>query len=84
VIIALYKNRKKQIALSYLTIGIVLGYSFWLLKVTKEIIGGIQLKPDNYGIGILLPSLTILLLVFAIKGIRNDEKLIKSSERLRG
>jgi predicted permease len=84
IIIAFYLNRKKQIALCYITIAVILGFTFWLLKVTKEITADIQLKPENYGIGILLPSLAILFIIFAIKGIRNDEKLIRSTERLRG
>ncbi|MEJ6982105.1 DUF4293 domain-containing protein [Pedobacter sp. P351] len=84
VAIFLFKNRKRQIGLAYIAIVSVLGHFFWLYKTTKEVIGDFQLQPENYGIGIFLPSITILLLIFAIKGIRKDEKLIKSTERLRG
>lgn len=83
VVIMFYKNRKKQMALCYVTIAAILGYSFWLSSVTKSIIGGMQLQFQNYGIGILLPSVSILFVIFAIKNIRKDEKLIKSTERLR-
>jgi predicted permease len=84
VVIWSYRNRKKQLALCYLTIAAILGYSFWLVYVTKGVIGNFQLQPQNYGIGVLLPSIAILFLVLGIKGIRRDERLVKSTERLRG
>lgn len=84
IAIFLFKDRKKQIALAYIAIVAILGHFFWLYKTTKDIVGDFQLQPENYGIGIFLPSITILFLIFAIKGIRKDEKLIKSTERLRG
>ena len=84
IAIFLFKNRRRQIALAYIAIISILGHFFWLYKTTKEVIGDFQLQPENYGIGIFLPSITILFLIFAIKGIRKDEKLIKSTERLRG
>ena len=84
IAIFFFKDRKKQITLAYITIVAVLGHFFWLYQTTKQVIGDFQLQPENYGIGIFLPSITILFLIFAIKGIRKDEKLIKSTDRLRG
>jgi len=84
IAIFLYKDRSKQIALAYLAIVAILGHFYWLYNTTHAILGDYQLKPENYGIGIFLPSITILFIIFAIKGIRKDEKLIKSTERLRG
>lgn len=83
VAIFFFKDRKKQIAIAYVAIIAILGHFFWLYQTTKSMIGDFQLQPENYGIGIFLPSITILFLIFAIKGIRKDEKLIKSTERLR-
>ncbi|MBC7915900.1 MAG: DUF4293 domain-containing protein [Pyrinomonadaceae bacterium] len=82
--IFMFKDRKKQIAIAYVAIIAILGYFMWLYQTTKSILGDFQVKAENYGIGILLPSITILFLIFAIKGIRKDEKLIRSTERLRG
>lgn len=82
-IIFFYKDRKKQIALSYITLVLILGFSFWLVQSTKQVIGNITLQFHNYGIGIILPSLAILFIVLAIKGIRRDTRLIKSADRLR-
>ncbi len=78
-----YKNRKKQIVLSYLTIVFIIAYGAWLAQNAKKMIGDVKLDVENYGIGILLPSIAIIFIILATKGIRNDEKLIKSSERLR-
>lgn len=83
IVIFFYRNRKKQITICYLTILAILGYSFWLVKAAKQAADGIVLEADNYGIGLILPSLAILFIILAIRGIRNDEKLIKSADRLR-
>ncbi|MDF3077884.1 MAG: hypothetical protein K0S09_1773 [Sphingobacteriaceae bacterium] len=83
VIIFFYKERKKQIALCYLVIVSIIGYGFWLAQTAKGIIGNIQLDIQNYGIGVLLPSIAIIFIILALKAIRHDEKLIKSADRLR-
>ena len=83
VIIFFYKNRKKQIIICYLAIAGILGFSFWLVQTAKQVLGNITLRTENYGIGVLLPSLAILFIILALRGIRNDEKLIKSTNRLR-
>jgi hypothetical protein len=84
VAIFLFRNRKMQIALAYIAILAILGHFYWLYQTTKSVIGSLELKPENYGVGIFLPSITILFLIFAIKGIRKDERLVRSTERLRG
>ena len=83
VIIFFYQNRKKQIMICYLSILAILGYSFWLVQTARQVLGNITLQVDNYGIGVILPSLAILFIILALRGIRNDEKLIKSVDRLR-
>lgn len=83
VIIFFYKNRKKQISICYLAIAAILGYSFWLVQTAKNVLGSITLELGNYGIGVILPSLAILFIILALRGIRNDEKLVRSADRLR-
>lgn len=83
LIIFLYRNRKKQITLCYLTIIAILGFSFWLVQTAKNILGEITLQFDHYGVGVILPSLAILFIILALRGIRNDEKLVRSADRLR-
>lgn len=83
VIIFFYSQRKKQIKLCYLLIVLILGYSFWLAQTAKSVIGDMQLQLQNYGIGVILPCLSILFVILALRAIRNDERLIKSADRLR-
>lgn len=83
VVIFYFRNRKRQIALCYVTILVILGYSFWLVQSARQVIGNVELDLPNYGIGVILPSLSIFFIILALKGIRKDEKLIKSADRLR-
>ena len=83
VLIFLFKNRKRQIALSYSTILVIIGYSFWIAQTAKGVTDGATLEVSNFGIGLFLCPVAILLLILAIKNIQKDEKLIKSADRLR-
>jgi len=83
VIIFFYQDRKKQVAICYVAIVAILGFSFWLVQSAKQVLGNVTLQVSNYGIGVILPSLAILFILLALKGIRKDEKLIKSADRLR-
>ena len=83
VIIFLYKNRKRQIALCYSAVLVIVGYSFWLAQEAKAVLGNIQLDTHSWGIGMFLSSLSLLLILLAIRNIKADEKLVKSADRLR-
>ena len=83
IIIFLYKNRKQQITLCYSTILVIIGFSFWIAQAAKTVTGGVTLAPANFGIGLFLCPLSILLLILAIKNIQKDIKLLKSADRLR-
>jgi hypothetical protein len=81
--IFLFKNRKLQIKLCYLSILTILGFSFWLVQTAKQALGEVTLQSENYGLGVILPSLSVFFMILALRGIRKDEKLIKSADRLR-
>jgi hypothetical protein len=83
VIIFLYKNRKQQIALCYSTGLVIIGYSFWMAQTVIKIMGDTQIDTHNWGIGLFCSTISILFLVFAVKAIQRDEKLVKSADRLR-
>lgn len=84
VIIFLFKNRKQQLAFCYGTILVLFGYSFWMAQTVKKAVGeGVQLDTHTMGIGLFLTSISIIMLLLATKGIKNDEKLVKSADRLR-
>jgi hypothetical protein len=81
--IFMFKNRKLQLALGYGGILAIIGFSFWMSQTVQKFMGGATLRTDNYGIGMLLSSISIVFLLLATKSIKNDEKLIKSADRLR-
>ena len=83
VVIFLFKNRKQQITLCYVSILLLIGYSFWMAQTVKKVVGPIKLEYRNMGIGLFLTSLSIILIIFAVKAIQRDEKLVKSADRLR-
>ncbi len=83
VLIFLYKKRKQQMMLCYAYILVVFGYSFWMAQTVKSLTGGADLTTNNFGIGILLGPIAIVLILAAAKGIQRDEKLVKSADRLR-
>lgn len=80
-----FKNRKNQAGLTWLNILVAIGLQAWLFfKVTN-----FRADPANstlqgyYWIGTFLPLVTLVLLFLAKSGIRKDEKLVKSLDRLR-
>jgi hypothetical protein len=83
ILIFLYKNRKQQILLCYVYIFIIFGYSFWIAQAVKSATGGAELTTNNFGIGALLSSISVVLMIMAAKAIQRDEKLVKSADRLR-
>ena len=83
ILIFLYKNRKQQIALCYGYILVIFGYSYWVAQTVKSVTDGANLTTNNFGIGMLLSSISIILVILAVKAIQRDEKLVKSADRLR-
>jgi len=83
IIIFLYKNRKQQIALCYSAMLVIVGYSFWMAQTAKKVMGDIKIDTHNFGIGLFLSSISMLLIIFALKAMQRDEKLVKSADRLR-
>ncbi len=81
--IFLYKNRKKQASYCYIVVVLIIGYSFYLTETVKTIASITTVRSENYGLGIILPSLAIVLVFFAIRSINKDEKLVRSADRLR-
>ena len=82
-LIFLFKNRKQQVTFCYVTILVIIGYSFWMAQAAKKVMGDILIDTHNWGIGLLLSTISILFMIFAIKAIQRDEKLVKSADRLR-
>jgi len=81
-----YKNRKKQLKITYLNILITLLLGAWFYFTAQSAVQDVNksIELGNIGIGALLVPINVIFLFLAIKGIKNDEKLIKSVDRLRG
>lgn len=85
VTIFMFKNRKRQLQMIYGTIALILLFAIWLLISANSTLANISqtVGADNIGVGFFLLPVAIILLAMAIGGIRKDEKLIKSADRLR-
>lgn len=84
VTIFMFGNRKRQITMSAVSILSTISFLAMMLnrvtnlsKQTPPVTGG------SYWVGAVLPVLAIVFLVLAIAGIRRDEKLVRSTDRLR-
>jgi len=86
VIIFYYRDRKKQLQLSFLNFFLVILMGIWLYFSASQATTTVNktLQLENIGIGALLIPIAAVFVLLAIKGIRKDEKLIKSVDRLRG
>lgn len=76
-----YKRRTTQKRIIIATIIMIIGLAFWCSQFAKIIPG--DLANANYNIGMFLPVIAILFCILAIRGINNDEKLLRSADRLR-
>ncbi|NGM73706.1 DUF4293 domain-containing protein [Sphingobacterium sp. SGL-16] len=80
-----FKNRKLQIKLIYVSIALIALLGVWMYfssVATLDLISQ-SFGANNIGVGFFLLPVSIIFLAMAIGGIRKDEKLIKSADRLR-
>jgi len=76
-----FKKRTAQKRIILANISFMIGLAFWNNIYAKKIPGGSEVI--NYSLGAILPIIAILFAVLALKGIVNDEKLLRSADRLR-
>ena len=83
--IFLYNNRKLQLKLIYIEIVLIAIFGVWIYTSAANMLSTISqsVGAQNIGVGFFLLPVSIIFLAMAIGGIRNDEKLIKSADRLR-
>ena len=79
-----FRHRQRQLRMSVISIagcGSFISTTLWRVSEIK----GMNPPPvsQSYWIGALLPILAIVFLVMAIVGIRRDEQLVQSMDRLR-
>ncbi len=85
LIIFLFKNRKLQLLCVYVAIVLVVLLGIWMYVSGNNMLSAISLslKPSNIGVGFFMLPIAVILLSMAAKGIKRDELLIKSADRLR-
>lgn len=84
VTIFFFKNRKRQRSLSW--ISLLASIAFIVVSLMRiENFKNTSPMPRNgsYQAGIVVPVVVIVFLFMAINGIKKDEKLVKSMDRLR-
>jgi hypothetical protein len=84
ITIFMFRDRKRQMRLTIAAVIATLSFlSISLLRVGNL---GKQVPPPtdgSYWVGAILPAIAIVFLFLALGGIRRDEKLVKSVDRLR-
>jgi uncharacterized membrane protein YidH (DUF202 family) len=87
VLVFLFKNRKMQMNLVMVNILVTLMAGGYALSIALQAEKGNKIAVGLVGsqlyIGILLPLVSALLLIMAYNGIKQDEKLVRSTDRLR-
>lgn len=76
-----FRNRTLQKRLIIVVIISIFSLSFWIFNYAQQIPGG--LSTASYGVAAFLPVLAVLFSALAIRGIRKDEQLLRSADRLR-
>jgi len=83
IIIFLFKKRPLQYRLSLLGILIAVAALILEYTTTESFKTANNFQSGSYQVGAFLPFVMIILLIFAARSIRKDEKLVKSLDRLR-
>jgi len=85
LIVFQYKNRKRQVLFIIVEIVLIVLLGIWMWSAAHTTLDVIsqKLQAGNIGVGFFLLPVAIIFLGMAIGGIRRDEKLIKSADRLR-
>lgn len=82
--IFMFKNRKRQRTMTTLCMVFTISFlSLTLMRVSNFNNGTSAPVNGTYWIGSVLPVIAVIFLALALRGIRKDEKLVKSVDRLR-
>ena len=78
--IPMYSNRKKQIMVCWLSILLTFMWIAYFIYDSYFVTGDSMMRYPLYA---MLPVVCIILIFLAIKGIKHDEELIRSTDRIR-
>ena len=84
ITIFLYKSRLLQIRLSIFNIVLMIGFYLYFAFIIYKVYPVESLEFSKVGFGIIMPIISIILTILAIRKIGADEALVQSLNRLRG
>mgnify|MGYP002384738996 FL=1 len=79
----LFKNRKRQSTFGWLSIIAALGTFACLYLACENYLETNQVVGGSYWFGLFMPLVSVVFIFLGLLGVRKDEKLIKSLDRLR-
>lgn len=82
-IISIFSYKKRQTQFVYNRLNMILNFILLGLFVYQSLNLSGEATVSEKGIGMFLPIVSIILLVFANKAIKKDEDLVKSADRIR-
>jgi Na+/melibiose symporter-like transporter len=84
ITIFMFGNRKRQMRMTAMCMLSVMSFvSLMLATVTSWERASPPVLGGSYSVGAVLPVVSVILLIMALLGIRKDEKLVRSVDRLR-
>lgn len=84
VTIFMYKARKRQLKMSFVSLLAIISFvSMFLQRINQ--LTKLPTPPTNetYWIGAVLPVAAFIFVILAMLGIRKDDKMVRSADRLR-
>ena len=84
IAIFFFRNRKRQRSLGIFSIVLCIAFiSVSMMRIGNFNNGTPPPQNGSYQAGMIIPAVAIVFIAFAVSGIRKDEKLVKSMDRLR-
>ena len=81
--IFLFNNRRRQKMIVWITVAATIIFIVAQYLIVQQFKVSFQIPQGNWEISAILPIFIILFQVFAFMGIRKDEQLINSADRMR-
>lgn len=82
-IIFFFKNRKRQLKLIKISILLTIILIVGIFIIYSRVITSQLVVNETFNTGAFFPLITLLFLVLAYRGVKKDDKLVRSADRLR-
>ncbi len=78
-----YNNRKRQLRITRVMVILEFSLMIFVFSILSRELQADQIDQAQYGIGAFLPTIAVLLTTLAARGIKRDEQLVQSANRIR-